>query len=83
MLPYLGSLITEDGEYTIEFCTRLNQAGDQSITAENMEKSHSSYSICGCAQQHVYQKPVNDVDNLKQCLTEIWPDLVWHTANCC
>jgi len=25
MFPYLGSLITEDGECTMEFCTRLNK----------------------------------------------------------
>jgi len=36
---YLGSLITEDGECTTEFRTRLNRAGDRDITAENMEKS--------------------------------------------
>jgi len=27
--PYLGSLITEDGECTTEFCTRLNRASLQ------------------------------------------------------
>ena len=37
--PYLGSLITEDGECTTQFRTRLNRAGDRGITAENMEKS--------------------------------------------
>jgi len=33
--PYLGSLITEDGECTTEFRTRLNRggAGDLGITA--------------------------------------------------
>jgi len=38
--PYLGSLITEDGDCTTEFRTRLNRrhAGDRGITAENMEK---------------------------------------------
>ena len=39
---YLGSLITEDGGCTTEFCTRLNkgQAIEASLqTAENMEKS--------------------------------------------
>ena len=34
---YLGSLITEDGECTTEFRTRLNRG--QAIAAENMEKS--------------------------------------------
>ena len=43
--PYLGSLITEDGECTTEFRTRLNGAGDQGITAENMEKSqHTDFN---------------------------------------
>jgi len=39
--PYLGSLITGDGECTTEFCTRLNRG--QAITAslQKMWKSHS------------------------------------------
>jgi len=41
--PYLGSLITEDGECTVEFRTRLNRG--QANTAENMEKSqHSDFN---------------------------------------
>ena len=36
--PYFGSLITEDGECTTEFRTRLNR-GDMGIIADNMEKS--------------------------------------------
>ena len=40
--PYLGSLITEDGECTMEFRTR---AGNRGITAENMEKSqHTDFN---------------------------------------
>ena len=40
MFPYLGSLITEDGECTTEFRTRLNKrTGDRGITAEIIEKS--------------------------------------------
>ena len=39
--PYIGFLITEDGECTMEYRTRLNRgAGDRGITAKNMEKSH-------------------------------------------
>ena len=40
--PYLGSLITEDGECTTELRRAYQvkeRAGDRSITAENMEKS--------------------------------------------
>jgi len=37
--PYLGSLITEDGECMTEFCTRINGVGDRGIAAENMDKS--------------------------------------------
>jgi len=44
MFPYLESLITEDGECTTEFRTRLNGAGDQGTTAENMEKSQHTFS---------------------------------------
>jgi len=38
--PYLGFLITEDGECTTEFLTmQVKQgSGDRGITAENMEK---------------------------------------------
>ena len=34
------------------------------------------YSISGYAQQRVYEKPVNDVDQLKQCLIEVLPQAV-------
>ena len=38
------------------------------------------YSIWGCVQQRsLYQKPVNDVDQLKQRLTEIWSGV----KHCC
>ena len=41
--PYLGSLITEDGECTTEFRTRLNRG--QAIEAEDMEKSqHTDFN---------------------------------------
>jgi len=33
---------------------------------------HLSATSSGCVEQRVYQKPVNDVDQLKQRLTEIW-----------
>jgi len=43
---YLGSQITEDGECTTEFCTRLNRAGDRGITAEDVEKSqHTDFNV--------------------------------------
>ena len=41
--PYLGSLVTEEDQCTTEFRTRLNGAGNQGITAENMEKSQNTY----------------------------------------
>jgi len=42
--PYHGSLITKDGECTTKFCTRINGAGDQGITAK-IWKSHSIPNI--------------------------------------
>jgi len=43
--PYLGSLITEDGECTTEFRTRLNGSGNRGITAEHAEKSqHTDFN---------------------------------------
>jgi len=44
--PYLGSLITEDGECTMEFHTRLNRGeAIGGITAENIEKSqHTDFN---------------------------------------
>ena len=42
--PYLGSLITEDGECTAEFLTRLNKgAGDRGITVAFHPGSCSRY----------------------------------------
>jgi len=39
MFPYLGSLITEDGQCTTEFRARLNKrAGDQGITTKKYGK---------------------------------------------
>jgi len=44
--PYHGSHITEDGDCTMEFHTRLNAgAGGRGITVENMEKSqHTDFN---------------------------------------
>ena len=39
--PYLGSLITEDGEYTTEFRTRLNRGHAIVASLQKMWKSHS------------------------------------------
>jgi len=42
MFAYLGSLVTEDGEYMMEFRRAYQvkqRAGDRGITAENMEKT--------------------------------------------
>ena len=33
------------------------------------------YKIWGCVQEHVYQKPICDVDQLKQCLVKVWSDV--------
>ena len=39
------------------------------------------YKICGCdkiwgcVQERVYQKPIRDVDQLKQHLVEVWSDM--------
>ena len=45
MFPYLGSLITEDGECMTEFCTRLNRGRRSGITAEDTEKSqHTDFN---------------------------------------
>jgi len=42
--PYLGSLATEDGKCTTEFCAK-QRAGDRGISAENMEKSqHTDFN---------------------------------------
>jgi len=39
--PYLGSLITEDGECTTEFCTRLNKGQAIGASLQKIWKSHS------------------------------------------
>ena len=33
------------------------------------------YKIWVCVQERVYQKPIRDVDQLKQCLVEVWSDV--------
>ena len=33
------------------------------------------YRIWGCVQERVYQKPICDVDQLKQHLVEVWSDM--------
>ena len=33
------------------------------------------YKIWGCVQERVYQKPIRDVDQLKQRLVEVWSDM--------
>ena len=33
------------------------------------------YKIWGCVQEQVYQKPICDVDQLKQRLVEVWCDV--------
>ena len=39
--PYLGSLITEDGECTTEFCTRLSRGQAIGASLQKIWKSHS------------------------------------------
>ena len=34
-----------------------------------------NYKIWGCVQEHMYQKPIRDVDQLKQCLVKMWSDV--------
>ena len=34
-----------------------------------------NYKIWGCVQERVYQKPIRDVDQLKQRLVEVWSDV--------
>ena len=60
--PYLGSLITEDGECTTEFRSRLNVAVDRNITAENKKSQHTDFnedttnesaSVCNVASSNV------------------------------
>ena len=33
------------------------------------------YKIWGCVQEHLHQKPICDVDQLKQCVVEVWSDV--------
>ena len=33
------------------------------------------YKIWGCVQERVYQKPIYDVDQLKERLGEVWSDM--------
>ena len=33
------------------------------------------YKIWGCVQECVYQKPIRDMDQPKQCLVKVWADV--------
>ena len=44
-MPYLGSLITDDGECTTEFRTKLNRAQAIGESLRNIWKSHVSIPI--------------------------------------
>ena len=35
----------------------------------------ADYKIWGCVQEHVYEKPICDVNQLKQRLVEMWSDV--------
>ena len=39
------------------------------------------YKIWGCVQERAYQKPICDVDQLKQCLVEVWSDVQQTVVN--
>jgi len=43
--------------------------------ANSLDLNPVDYCIWGHVQHHVYQKPVKDVDQLKQRLIEVWSDL--------
>jgi len=68
--PYLGSLITEDGECMTKFCTRLNRAGDRGITAENMEES-----------QHTNINEDTTNTSASRALSRIFSDVGWLMRN--
>ena len=43
------------------------------LTALTLTPVH--YRIWGCVQERVYQKPIRDLDQLKQRLVELWSDM--------
>ena len=39
------------------------------------DRNPVDYKIWGCVQERVYQKPIRDVDQLKQRLVKVWSDM--------
>ena len=58
---------------TVEY---LHQATPEFISPD-LWPDHNlvDYKIWGCVQKRVYQKPIHDVDQLKQRLVEVWSDV--------
>ena len=58
----------------------LHQATPEFISPDLLPPSSPDLNlvdnkIWGCVQQHMYQKPIRDVDQLKQRLVKVWSDM--------
>ena len=73
----LSSAPAHRARATIEY---LRQATPEFISPDiwppnSTDLNPNDYKICGCVQERVYQKPIRDVDQLKQRLVKVWSDV--------
>ena len=72
LIRLLGSSRSWHNRVTAPRDTIVYSAWPDLWPANSPDLNPVDYSIWGCVQQRVYQKPVNDVSQLKQRLTDIW-----------
>ena len=71
-----GSVPAHRARATVEY---LRQATPEFISPDLWSNSPDlnavDYRIWGCVQERVYQKPIRDMDQLKQYLVHMWSDV--------
>ena len=70
-------MLVHHAHATVEY---LHQATSKFISPDlwppnSPDLNPVDYKIWSCVQERVYQKPISDVDQLKQRLVEVWSDV--------
>ena len=70
-------VLTRRAHATVEY---LRQATPEFISSDlwppnNPDLNLVDYKIWGCVQERMYEKPIHDVDQLKQRLVALWSDM--------
>ena len=72
---------TCDGWVSASWDTSVHPAWPLASQQNSLDLNPVDYCIRGRVQHHVYQKPVKDVDQLKQRLIEVWSGLQQTVVN--